>query len=297
MKKRISALLLAVAMAFPAPVSAELLQAGESEEAVLLETGDISAAEVQYSLQSPEDVLPDAGSEDLSSGGNEAALAGTNEDLLTGGAEAFSAGDRADTDTPDMDDTLKNDTTTVIYRLRDSGSGNLTIYWRYKADVTGFQIRFSTDSTYARNTKTASYTGRNHTTRTGLSVGSTYYVSVRTYMTNNGKRYYSHWSGTKSIKLTRTLPGTSFTSVTGKTKAISTVWKENASVDGYQLMFADNASFSKAKTASVKAGRKSFTKTGLNRSKTWYVRIRTYKYADNGEKYFSAWSDAVRVAP
>ena len=204
--------------------------------------------------------------------------------------------DRTDIDTPDLDEKLLNKSTTVIYRLVDAGSGNLTIYWRYKTDVNGFQIRYSTDSTFTEDVHFAYYSGRNHATRYDLEVGKTWYVQVRTVMYNNGTRYKSNWSGIKSITLSRILDGTTLKNARGKEKGLSVSWNKNPAAQGYQLMYANNGDFLNAVTATVKGSDKgSFTKNSIDGTGSWYVRIRTWRIADNGEKYYSKWSEAAFV--
>ena len=179
---------------------------------------------------------------------------------------------------------------TVITKLEDTGSGNLRIFWRSMEDkVDGYQIRWSTRKDMT-GMKTATYTGINNTTRPSLSLGKVYYVGVRTFVMNNGKKVYSEWSGTKAIKLTRTLATPSVSGASQKGTGIQTKWFTVADAEGYQLRFCQDTSFKGARTASVSGQNKtSFTKYGLG-SGTWYVAVRAYKTAEDGVRYYSAWS-------
>ena len=181
---------------------------------------------------------------------------------------------------------------TVITKLEDTGSGNLRIYWRSMEDkVDGYQIRWSINKDMT-GVKTATYTGINNTTRPNLSVGKVYYVGVRTFVMNDGKKVYSEWSGTKALKLTRTLATPSVSGTSQKGTGIQTKWFTVADAEGYQLRFCQDPSFKGASTASVSGQNKtSFTKYGLG-SGTWYVAVRAYKTAEDGVRYYSAWSGA-----
>jgi len=162
--------------------------------------------------------------------------------------------------------------------------------------VTGYQIRWSKDPSFATGTKTGSYQSVNNTTRQGLDVGSTYYVGVRTYITINGKNYYSGWSGTKSLTLSKKLDAP----VIGNAKkasnsSASVSWKKVTGIDGYQLRFSQKSSFAGAKTASVKgSGTTTYKRGGLS-SGQWYVSVRAYKNNSDGTRYYSTWSKTVTV--
>ena len=157
----------------------------------------------------------------------------------------------------------------------------------------GYQIQISTkdgkawDKTY--NAKTAtSYTFKK------LAAGGTYKFRVRIYAKGaDGKWAYGAW--TKAFT-SPTLPsGSSVSKVSGASKAFSAQWKQNKAVSGYQLQYATNAKFSKAKTVTVKSNKTlKATVKKLSAKKVYYVRIRTYKTISK-VNYFSAWSKAVKV--
>ena len=274
-----------------AKIHAEILSDAENALAEELISGERVEKELPYEalLELP------ANTGELSMAG-----AGSSEDssLPSDSAGTDRVSSEEDTVMPEISmEPTDNPVRTVIYRLRDLGAGNLKIYWRVKHEADGYQIRYSTDKAFKTGVRTASFTDRNNNTRHGLNVGTTYYVGVRTFIYSNGKRLYSPWSGTKSLTLERTLPGTAFTKVTRNTDgSISARWTKNAEVDGYQLSYSDDSLFRNEITASVKKRSKtSYTRKGLAPDKDCYVRIRTYKYAENGEKYYSEWSKVFTV--
>ena len=74
---------------------------------------------------------------------------------------------------------------------------------------------------------------------------------------------------------------------TGKLKVN---WYSNSAISGYQLRLATNSSFTDAKVYTINS-RSTTSKTfsGLNTSKRYYVRMRTFKTFSNGTKIYSKW--------
>lgn len=87
--------------------------------------------------------------------------------------------------------------------------------------------------------------------------------------------------------------GTTLTKVKKGNKAFTATWKKQ-SVSGYELSYATNKKFKKAKTKKIAASKKKVTIKKLKKNRKYYVRIRTYKMI-NGKKYTSAWSKAKTV--
>jgi len=71
-----------------------------------------------------------------------------------------------------------------------------------KARITGYQIQYSTSSTFRSGNKSVKVKGYKKVTRTikGLKAKKTYYVRVRTYLKTGGKTYYSAWSPARKVK-------------------------------------------------------------------------------------------------
>ena len=71
-----------------------------------------------------------------------------------------------------------------------------------KTETTGYEIQYSTDKNFKKGNK-SSKIGKNKTTSTTikkLKAKKKYYARIRTYKTVNGKKIYSAWSGSKSVK-------------------------------------------------------------------------------------------------
>ena len=68
--------------------------------------------------------------------------------------------------------------------------------------ITGYQILLATNSKFTKGKKTVNVTGYSKVSKkvTGLKGGKKYYVKIRTYKKIGSTKYYSKWSGAKSVK-------------------------------------------------------------------------------------------------
>ena len=78
----------------------------------------------------------------------------------------------------------------------------ITVKWKKKSGITGYQIQYSSDKKLKKNNKSVTVTKQKTTKATVKKLKSKkkYYVRVRTYKTVNGKKIYSSWSKVKSVK-------------------------------------------------------------------------------------------------
>lgn len=78
-------------------------------------------------------------------------------------------------------------------------------------------------------------------------------------------------------------------------KKMTVKWKENAKASGYEIQYTLKSSFSGAKSVKItKAATVSKVIGGLQKGKTYYIRIRTYKTVGK-TKYYSAWSASKKL--
>lgn len=70
-----------------------------------------------------------------------------------------------------------------------------------KTRITGYQLQYSTSSTFKTSPELKTYSGYTTVSKkvTGLKASKKYYVRVRTYKTVDGKKYYSPWSASKYV--------------------------------------------------------------------------------------------------
>ena len=96
-----------------------------------------------------------------------------------------------------------NPAATSIKKLTGK-SKSFTVKWTKKtAQVTGYQLQYSTSKSFTKSTtKTLTISSNKTTSKTVKKLKSKkrYYVRIRTYKTVNNKKYYSTWN-TKSITI------------------------------------------------------------------------------------------------
>ena len=105
-------------------------------------------------------------------------------------------------------------------------------------------------------------------------------------------------AATKHITVTVNPAGTTLTTaknLSGRKAQIT--WKKNRYVTGYEIQYSVNKNFRSGSKKTVSGASKTkYTLTKLQKNKTYYVRIRTYKKSGT-KKYYSSWSKekAVRI--
>ena len=85
-----------------------------------------------------------------------------------------------------------------------AGKKQLTASWKKLANITGYEVQYSTSKKFTKKTtKTSKITKAKTTKKTikSLKKGKKYYVRVRAYKTVNGKKVYSSYSTVKSVKI------------------------------------------------------------------------------------------------
>jgi hypothetical protein len=121
----------------------------------------------------------------------------------------------------------------------------------------------------------------------------TYYLTVKRKSTDTG------YTGAYTIS-------TSYSAIPKPTlktaknvskKSLKLTWSKKSGITGYQVQIATSKNFKK--------GKKTYTYEGntignakikkLKKKTTYYVRVRTYVSAGNGQKYYSAWSSVKKV--
>ncbi len=85
-----------------------------------------------------------------------------------------------------------------------SGKKLLKINWKkQKKNTSGYQIQYSTSSSFKKNKKTVTVKGFSKTSKTvkKLKNSKKYYVRIRAYRSFNGTKLYSKWSKAKSKRV------------------------------------------------------------------------------------------------
>lgn len=78
----------------------------------------------------------------------------------------------------------------------------VTVKWKKKSKIKGYQIQYSTDSKFKKNKKSIKIKKAKTTSKkiSNLKESKKYYFRIRTYKSSNKKTRYSKWSKVKSIK-------------------------------------------------------------------------------------------------
>ncbi len=171
-----------------------------------------------------------------------------------------------------------------ISSLQNAASG-ITVKWSKSPNASGYYVyrKKASDTKWTMVQKISSGSTVKWTDR-NVANGTKYTYTVKAYSKTMTSTYHS---GTVIYRML----GTTLSGIKNSQKGQMTVkWKKNSKASGYQIQYADNKSFSKAKTVSAeKSSTVSKVIKGLVKGKTYYVRIRTYKKSGS-KKYPSAWS-------
>lgn len=86
---------------------------------------------------------------------------------------------------------------------KSSKKQRITVKWKKKDNVTGYQVMWSTTKNFKKNFLSVKVKGKSKQSTTLKTSRSktTYYVRVRAYKTSKGKTTYYPWSVTKSVKV------------------------------------------------------------------------------------------------
>ena len=92
----------------------------------------------------------------------------------------------------------------AITSVKNPAAGKMTVNYDSGKVCSGYVVRYGLKSDMS-DAKVITVKGAETTSRTfsGLTKGKTYYVQVRTYMIDNGVRYYSGYCTTKTVKIVK----------------------------------------------------------------------------------------------
>ncbi len=91
--------------------------------------------------------------------------------------------------------------TPTLSSVKNTSSKKLTVKWKKVSKVTGYQIQYSTSSSFTTS-KTTTVKGYSKVSKvlSKLTKGKKYYVRIRTYYkTSSGTIYYSAWTSKKAV--------------------------------------------------------------------------------------------------
>ena len=132
-----------------------------------------------------------------------------------------------------------------------------------------------------------------------------------TYATESTDMHYAYDTETKTLygtgknsvllmtqdaysvdKLTAKPAKTSITGISNATAGkLVLTWKKSKGAKGYEIYRRTGTTGSYVRAAEIKSGSTvKYTNTKLKKGRTYYYRIRSYRYDKNGKKVYSGWS-------
>ena len=170
-----------------------------------------------------------------------------------------------------------------------------TIKWNKAGGANGYVITMATSKNGKYTTiKTITNGSTLSFTKTGLTLGKTYYFKVWSYTTVSGSKVYSPASEAVTLKMSIPTP-TGVNAKKVKSGCAQITWNSVSSADGYIVTMATSkdGSYSTVKTTTSNATT-IFNKTGLTAGSTYYFKVWSYVTV-NGKKVYSSASLPVSV--
>lgn len=170
---------------------------------------------------------------------------------------------------------------------------SVTLKWKKVSGASGYEI-YRADSKKGKfkkiktisNSKTVSYKDSK------LTFNKTYYYKIKAYKKSGNATAASAYSKTVSAKTQLAAPTVSLKKKS-KTK-LNIKWKKIAGASGYKVQYSLKKK-SGFKTVTIKKGKTtSYTKSGLKKGKTYYVRVCAYRTV-KGKKISGKWSSLKSV--
>lgn len=127
-----------------------------------------------------------------------------------------------------------------------------------------------------------------------LAAGTTYEVKI-TSLKKNGKKTVKLSSQKLKVVTVTAAPTISSAKRNKKGTSVALKWKKVSGASGYEIQMSTQKASDFEKIANLNTKNKTYTKKSLNKSQTYYFRMRTYKTV-NGKKFYSGWSKVRKVS-
>ena len=168
---------------------------------------------------------------------------------------------------------------------------SIKLSWRKVSSADGYMVYRKSGTTYKKigtikSNATTSFVSSRLTSGTAYSYKVTAYKKFGTVVVQNAGAKLS----------TVTLPATPVVAVKAGASKLITAWNPVKGADGYVIYMSTSRTTGFKKIAAVKSTAKSqYTKTGLVKGKTYYIKLRAYKKTASGKLFYSSYS-TVRYA-
>lgn len=118
----------------------------------------------------------------------------------------------------------------------------VTVKWKKKSKITGYQIQYSTDSKFKKNKKSIKIKKAKTTSKkiSNLKESKKYYFRIRTYKSSNKKTRYSKWSKVKSVKTQKEVHCTNNSNHSIKCGNMGRWFNSRDEVDNYWVQVDNN---------------------------------------------------------
>jgi uncharacterized protein YjdB len=87
-----------------------------------------------------------------------------------------------------------------VKKAVSSKKKKITVSWKKLTGVTGYQIKYSTNSKF-KNSKVKNVSSKKISTTLSAVSNKKYYIKVRAYIKIGSKKYYGGWSNTSKVKV------------------------------------------------------------------------------------------------
>lgn len=184
--------------------------------------------------------------------------------------------------------------TSAISSAKSSSFVQASLKWKQVAGVTGYCIyrKTGTGGAYkllksVNGSSTVSYSDKT------LLPNRTYYYKICTFLTVNGKKYYSSYS--KEVSVSTSMKAVSLSKVKVKDRKSAVVtWKKSSGVTGY-MVYRKTGKGAYKRIKTVKGSTKlSYVDNGVESKKTYYYKVQAYKTV-KGKKYYSSYSKQIKI--
>lgn len=170
----------------------------------------------------------------------------------------------------------------------------VTLQWKKISGASGYEI-YRADSRGGNFKKIKTIINPSTVTyKDGkLAFNKTYYYKIKVYAESGTQKAESAFSKAASVKTALAVPAKISLKKKSKTK-LNIKWKKVAGASGYKVQYSLKKK-SGFKTITIKKARTtSYTKSGLKKGKTYYVRVCAYRTV-KGKKISGKWSKTVSM--
>jgi len=177
-----------------------------------------------------------------------------------------------------------------VYYVKNKSqtTSKITLQWDKMPNVNikGFEV-FKYDSSKKKYVKIAS-TKNNTYEVTGLKTATTYKFKVRAVRTVQGRDFPGPFS--EVAELTTATAAPKISKITTGSKKANLTWGKITGATGYEIYMSTKKSSGYKKIKTITSAKSvKYTKASLNKNKTYYFKIRTYRTV-KGKKVYSSYS-------